>query len=294
MDKLNEYILGNDVRAGLIALFFSLLPLVGVPLNSIAGIILAFVTLTKGARSGAVVLAWVTLPALCLLWIHQTGTYDVLWARYMAIWLFAVLLARYASWRLLLECFVVISIVIILGFYLFVPNVHVFWHQYFAHILASIDVSVLPYSSDQILHMVEAFIPYFTGTFVSLQLIPCFIEVLIARWWQLRKIDAKQCASEFAQVRLGQTLLVFLLCMAIGAYFGVTLTKELLPVCLSVFAVAGLSFMHAWSQAKHNIFIVLPIYALMILLFAYVVLLLAIIGIVDTCCNLRQRFCAAA
>ena len=70
MATLTRHILNNNLVAALVAFGCVMLAFVGLPGEIAAAVIIAFVTMRKGWQSGAIVLAFVALPAVGFL-LHK-------------------------------------------------------------------------------------------------------------------------------------------------------------------------------------------------------------------------------
>ncbi len=125
--KLGEFLLAKDANAIVVAFFCALLPVFSIPTGFIAAIIVGLVTLQKGPKSGLWLLAWVALPAIALLVLHQVGQFDVLFLRCVVVWIFASLLYRYHAWRLLLELMAYSGTALIVVLHFYVPHLHHWW-----------------------------------------------------------------------------------------------------------------------------------------------------------------------
>lgn len=203
MTKIGNYLLEKPMRANLVALVFMLLPL-PIPGTAIAAVLLGLVTLQLGITHGAVMLAWVALPAIAavLKWQLIASHYELAFIACVVTWLLAtVFRASRGVWAKTAEAGAVIGLLYVLSLYL-IPTP---WLNYLKSALEQTTVNALSQlvSVDllTIKNIVHSKALFLLGTlYFSL----CFIAIsylVISRLWQLRLLKLNRQSVEFFSIQ---------------------------------------------------------------------------------------------
>lgn len=293
--KIGEFLLANDRNAAIIGLLFALLPLINLPGGFLASIIVGFVTLQKNYKSGLFVLAWVALPAVALLVLGRFDVFDILLLRCFLVFIFALVLKRYYSWRLVLELGALLGFVVVLGLHLFIPDMAGWWTGHInAYIKELSQATTWQLSPGETKQLIARMAPVATGISAGFVLLATFIELLVARWWQTAIFHPGVFRTEFTQIYFGKIPAIILTLILIGVFSQVPLIIDFFPVALVPFMIAGLSLLHFLVERNRRLFIpVLLVYLALFFLPVIVVGLLAIIGYIDSWVNFRERFLKA-
>lgn len=292
MKKLGIWLLSKDLRAAMLALLASLLTLINFPGGFFASILVAFVTLNKGFRSGLFVLVWVALPAVSMMVLKQWSLFDVLLLHCVVVWLLAGILRKTMSWPLVLEIAALLGVFAIVGIHFGVHDVKAWWIQNLTQYIKnlSLDTSwkITPKEMDDLIHFV---VPVASGIVAFFVLISLLAELFIARWWQSAMIQPGSLRFEILRLRIHPWVTVVILAFVGAAFFKSPIMIDLIPVVLLPLTVAGLSLMH-WFAARNKQFVFVLLFIYLIVLFLPIVMLalLAIVGFWDSCFNVRARF----
>lgn len=254
--KFGNYLLSSDTRASSIALILATLPFFGIPTGFLALVILGLVTLVKGPRSGLVVLAWVILPPLCQLYLHQWAFIDAITLmRCVLVLVLAAVFRARTSWRLVLEVEVLVGLLMVLGFHIFIGDLRAWWTTLLNTYFDKIELNQqLGLAQAQFQQFVEQVIPYATGFVVMGALIGVFVLVILARWWQKSlSFSDIAFAPEFAAIRIsladtgviGVAMLAWLLTKN-------ALLLDCMPVLLFPTMIVGLSILHYAANRKKS------------------------------------------
>lgn len=291
MRKIGEWLLAQDRNAALVAFLAALSPLLYLPGGLVAAIIVGLVTLHRGVRSGLIVLAWVALPAISLLFLHRVGVFDVLLVRCVLVWILASVLRSHRSWRLVLEVAVVIGVVGVIGVHLFVNDVSAWWLKILSD---KMDVSTIAanwkVAENEITRYMQRIAPIATGLAGFVILFGTIVELLIARWWQAAMFNPGGLRKEFVNIHMSRAASIVVVLAMLGGLLHAAIIIDLFPLLLLPFMLAGLSLMHLMLGMKKGLLIpVILVYTGLVFATFYMVLLLALLGFVDSWWDFRKR-----
>lgn len=290
MRKIGEFLLARDGNAALVAFLFTLLPLLGVPGGFIALIIVGFVTLCRGPRSGLFVLIWVALPAIALLYLRRFSILDILLLRCVLVWLLAYALRRLGSWRAVFEVATVIGVLSVIGVHLFVPDIEAWWTLHLTKFIADVgSMTSWQMAARQTELLVKMFAPMATGVTAFIVLFGSWLLLFLARWWQTTIYYPGRLQEEFIGIRNH----VYMACLVLVGFIGVVmkwpLAIDVFPVLLLPLMMGGLSFLHFVSTIKKGFVLLVVLSYAGLLLFPFlVVVLLALAGFFDIWFDFRK------
>src|SRR5262249_104294 len=128
--KIGTYLIHRRYQTIGIAFVAALLPFLGLATAWISILLIALVTLIKGAKEGFLVMIWVALPALALFIDGDSSLLiDMIVFRVVVVWLLALLLRYRASWALTLQSVALLSSLIIAILHLHHPNIAGWWEE---------------------------------------------------------------------------------------------------------------------------------------------------------------------
>ena len=291
MHKLGKFLLASNRNAAIVAFICTLLPLIKLPGGFLAAILVAFITLCRGARPGLFVLAWVALPAVSLLYLHRVGIFDVLLLRCVLVWMFAAVLRKYGSWRLVLEFAVILAFVAIVGVHLFLGDVHGWWIKHLSTYVGDVGkVASWKLSATDTQHIITRLAPIATGITTFVILFGTWLLLFLARWWQSALFQPGELGREFIQIRMSRGLAVLLVLSFIGIWLKLAFVIDFFPVLLLPFMISGLSFLHFLVSIKKGLLLLLVLmYVGLLFLPFFIVLLLSATGYFDVWFNFRKR-----
>ncbi|MBB72374.1 MAG: hypothetical protein CMF50_08245 [Legionellales bacterium] len=305
LSRFGNYVLASRARAIISVLVFGFLPLLGW----VSSVILALVTLRKGALEGLWVLVWVLIPTS--IFQFALGYTHLAWFSFLGgpvfIWAMALVLRRFASWTMVLELTALYGLLIVLGVHLLVPDIAGWWAHYYESALSGISQTAASSSSgdaqtaQNVAGMLEqpdivAFITKLaTGTVAIMTLLFSLVNLALGRFWQALLFNPRGLRPELTNVRLGYIASGVLLVLGALAYGQFPLAWDLLPIMIGVFVAASLSVLHALlGKTKLALAWLILVYVLLVVLSPYSVLAIILVGIVDSFVNLRERFKPAA
>lgn len=290
--KFSQFLITRNVNAGIIAFIFTLLSLLSLPGGFFAAVIVGFITLQKGRDPGLFTLAWVAVPAIALFLIKpRFGMFDLILVRALLVWVFALIIRKHGSWRLMLEAAVVLGLLAVVGLHLVIPDVAANWIKLIGHYIKDLSgAGFWKLSATETQVFIKNIAPMATGLLSFIVIGGVFIQLVIARWWQAYMFNPGGFRKEFIQIRMGRTIAIAVLIVIIGMLFKVEFIVDFFPLVLLPFVVAGLSLGHFFvTQKKWFIWGLVLIYAGLFLLPMLVVGLLALAGYFDSWYDIRQR-----
>lgn len=302
--KFGSYLLVKDSHASAAALIFAFLPFFGIPTGFMAAAILALVVLVKELRSSLMVLAWAALPTLCLLYLHQWASLDLLsLSRFILILCFALLLKLKKSWRLLLEVQALLGLVVVSAFHWLIPNLNQWWTQLLTGYVQQLESnSHLALTQDQWQSFIKQALPIMTGSIVTGALAGLTVLLVLASWWKAQIFKPGSFGKEFRSIRMSLLDAGVLLVAVVGCLLHWRGLMDALPVLIFPFMVAGLSLLHYGANRKKPkklmgklflnkvMFFVLAASYLGLLFVPWAAaLILALLGFIDSGYSIRQQ-----
>lgn len=295
MLRLGQFLLKKDMNAALVAFGCVMLTFLGLPGEILAAVIVAFVTLQKDYKSGALVLAFVALPGVAFLLHKEISPFDFIFLQCVFVWIFAILLKKYNSWRLVFDVMAFLGVVIVAIFHFFVTDSALFWmnmmKQLLTEVSSNLDADV---NIPQIMTSLRLLAPYFSGVLVFSTTALIFIELLLARLWVYRQSSRRgKLYQEFLTLRVGYIGAAFLTLVIIAVLLHWPIAQDVLFAVLLPFVVNGLSYLHYVAKRyKQMLFLIVLIYIglFVSIVSIKIVILLSLIGYIDSWCDLRKRF----
>ncbi len=295
MSTLGKFLLKNDINAALFAFGCLMLVFVGIPGQFIAAIVIAMVTMVKGYKSGATVLAFVALPAAVYLLKAQISLFDAVFLQCIFVWLLAGLLRKYHSWQFILEIIAVLGVACVAAFHLLVADPVQFWMNVMTTLLDQFNASLNgQIDLKELHHQLLPIAPYMTGMVTFTMSLILFVQLLVARHWTVRlseKVDQTQQA--FPAIHIGWIAAVLMSLALVAVLMQLSFARDCIAVLLLPFMIAGLSYLHHLAQQYRQIVFLLAIiyFGLFVPSLTFkLIMVLAVVGYVDSLCNFRKRF----
>ena len=292
MFSFGHWLLAHYYRPAAIALGFIILPVLFSPLlqlsSVVVSVIVAFVTLSKGAKQGVALLAWLILPMVAMLYLHRISFEYLLFVRCVAVWALASLLRGFSSWRLLLEASLAIGVIIVLVVHWVYPDIAQFWSAKFQIMINEVNPSV---NTNELKLFFDMIAPYWTGLYLYTLLILAFLELMLARCWQSMLFRPGAFSTELINIRSSYFfMLALLLLFVLGEVFKIRVALDSLPIFFFPFVVIGLSVFHGYlvKRFKDNIPMYYVCYLVCVIFMSVAILLLTMIGLVNSiihCCE---------
>lgn len=250
--------------------------------------VVGLVSMRKGTREGALVLAWSLLPAV-FVWLWQGYTMPL--ASLFAVFFAALALRSTQSWVSVL----LVQLAAGIGFALFL----LWFEQEMLQALQQVIEQFIERLNGQLQQdgyaaSAQIRVDYIDTTAVAGVLSVVFsllstVSVIIARWWQAGLYNPGGFAQEFVHLRLPITV-------AIGLSLGMWLClmqDSGLRIWFILFALplffAGLALIHGWARLKNWPAYWAPVFYVLLFLLDPLKLLLVVLALADSGLNFRGR-----
>ncbi|WP_040933392.1 hypothetical protein [Coxiella burnetii] len=294
MKNFGKYLLADNLRAAIAALACALLAFI-LPTGFIAVVIAGLVTLQKGYKSGLMVLAFVLLPVIAFLVTHHMDffyRFGLLLIQCGLIFIFALILRHTGSWQWVVKPAAMLGILAVGTVHIIFPDIKQTWAQLITHYLKTNDwTSTFRLGAGRSAEFVHHLAPIATGGFAFFVLFGMIVLLILARWWQASLSSPGRLQMEFTAIRINPVVAGLLLIASLGLIWQPAWLIDMYPVLLLPFMLAGLSILHRLvMNRKDMILLVLAVYVALLLLTFFTVIILAIIGLIDSFYNFRKRY----
>jgi hypothetical protein len=285
MKTFGEFITRNVWLASLLALMCAILPLLGW----LAMVVVALISLRKGAAQGLLVLLWACLPSIVMLamgWHGSTLQVCYFVINGLVVWFMALLL-RASSWATTLQITAGIGVLAVLALHGVYPEWVTQMQAYLQQLFANANM-VTP-SQQQVIALWSKNVVHL---FVVSTIAFSALWLVLARWWQSVLFNPGELKTELHNIRLNKYFaLIAIILMALLIFVHSQWLMDLVPVILLPFSIAGLSIIHSmFSAYKIHIAWLVGFYILLVILMGFVSSFLAVAAIVDSWTNVRSRW----
>ncbi len=296
MQSLAVFIMRGRMQAVLASVLFGGLSLIVPPLMYLSGGAVALVTLRLGAAQGLSVTA---LSALVMALLAQLGLGSPLPGLMLAlmiwvpVWVLSLILRQTISLGVTVGVASVLAAMLVLAGHMILPEPAVWWQGKLDEVLGPIFDRVGLHEQPGLREAVQQVAKFMTGFVALAVVINMLCSVLLGRWWQSALYNPGGFRREFHELRLPQTLAIAALLAIVANYAASGILAELAGNLAVVFAgmflMQGLAICHAVAARKglHLAWLV-GLYVLMLLL-PQLMLLLTLLGLIDTWANFRGR-----
>lgn len=295
MSAISEFLLKKDINAALVAFGCVMLTFVGIPGEILAAVIIALCTMMRGYKSGAVVLAFVALPGFAFLLHREISPFDFVFIQCVFVWLLAGLVQKLQSWRLVFEIMALVGVALVALFHAIVPDTTQFWLSAITKVMTTVNTNLSAnLDVNQLVDAMRPMAPYMTGLLLFSVSSLIFVELLLARRWQLRLQGRPEAfRQEFVSIHMGYVGAACLSLLLVGSYLQLPVARDSIFVFILPFMMSGLSYLHFMlKRYRQLIYLMIALYIGLFISVTSIkiVLLLALIGYVDSFCDFRKRF----
>ncbi|MCF6338823.1 MAG: YybS family protein [Gammaproteobacteria bacterium] len=295
------FILRGPSQAILFVVGTAVLAMMLPPLSVLSGAAIALVTLRNGPRFGAMVMLGSTAFVALMAWLSLGNVLPgvvflaVLW---LPLWVLGWVLREMRSLALATTVAGMLGIIGVLAVYAIVGDVSAWWQQM---LLAMFEPAMEvggPLADramvEPILANLSRIMTGIAAAGVSLNVLLC---LFLARAWQAQLYNPGGFRSEFHALRLGQKLaLMSLGFIALSLLpLGVVshMAGEIVIVILSLYVIQGLALLHSIvAQRGLHVAWLVVLYLVMLFIMPHLLVLVAVMGLVDTWADFRRRLAA--
>jgi hypothetical protein len=292
---------GATIAAAALA---ALVPLF-TPLCYLSGAVVSVATLRYGWREGLSVIggAVALLGGLAYLVVKSLAP-ALLMAVFvwLPVWALSAVLRISASQGAMLALGGALAVAIVVGYHVFTSGSAEWWRSVLEEVVArAIDeLNLAPTQGvlEQLDRVLDLLAPIMTGLLISAVLLMAILTSMLGRYWHAVLDNPGGFGKEFRALRLDRRVgWVVLAAVLIGAFAGRSLApvaQEVVCVAVVLFLFQGLAVAHGVvAQTKASIGWLIVLYVLLGIVTPQMIVLLALIGFLDTWVNLRGRFGAA-
>lgn len=268
-NKFTKFILESNRKAIFVALICAVLPL----LSWISVVIVALVTLCKGATEGFIVLLWTSLPYVVLAYMESWWIllHFVVFGL-LFVWLLAILLRYTNKFSLVVESAVVLGVLGVLVVHFSIDNVHAFWLQ---HLLQNaqkiLSETKIKFNLVSIKPAINKLATYFSGFQAAIIVLMVILQLIIARALQANYYSPGSWGKEWTGLRLSYVMVVLLLANIVLAWMGLAIFKDILPVIVFPFIFVGISLVYKLLTAIKVPFVVIVLFYILIVISIFTV-----------------------
>ncbi|MBD3610724.1 MAG: DUF2232 domain-containing protein [Gammaproteobacteria bacterium] len=304
MRAIANYTLRGRMQATLVIALAALLSFTGIlaPLSLISGAALALVVLRHGTMQGLTVVA-ISALIIGLMSVVLFNDLRVLWVVVLSYWVPVLILAELLRRTVSLSVTVSVAAALALGYvalvYLVTGDPAPGWVAQLTPIM-QIVMGEPTLQTQDVQALIQTLSKVMTGTQAASELAYTIFALFIARWWQAILFNEGGFRKEFHAFRLAHWLnwpaLLILLAMTLSMYnegglLG-QMAVELGIVILALYVLQGVAVVHGVvGLTQSRSMWLVAMYVLMIL--PQVVMLVGMVGIVDSWLNFRARFAQA-
>jgi hypothetical protein len=285
LHRCTSYVMRGRQQAIIVGLLFTVVPLLGW----VSNVIISLVTLRKGAKEGAIVLLWLILPIVVVAGLSNPwiALYNIVGGSLFS-YLLALVLRQTQSWKKVLEVGMWVGLLAVLLAHLLMPNVDVFWSKQLGHYAVLLKEQ---WNFTVNTQQLQFFVKFATGFQAAFLWLGVLINLVLARGLQSMLYNPGQLRPELEAVRLSRWDALAFLLIAVASLQKFALAQDVLPVMFLAFILAGLSVVHAVMRLKKPFFKgwVIVMYGLLMVFFPYMIAVLAVIALADTCLDFRHR-----
>lgn len=306
LQRLGNWLLEKDLRVTAIAFCLMVLPVLFLPLRELSSLIMsilvALLTLSKGAKKGALLLLWLVLPVVAIIFIRQLNLTLfsparielMLFFQVLIVWFLACLLRQYRSWKMLLEVCVVLGLIVIAVAHMVFGGEQIFkiWQALWGmKIQFMVQQMNLPLPKNEISLMRDTLASIASGVFVYQFLFYIVAALMIGRYWQSMLFRPGGFVKEFRQTSFNYIMLVVLLAVIVlGPLLKVGFALDVLFLFFLPFTFSGLSAVYFLLtqklKASQLTLLLLSLVGLVFMAFSMVII--TCVGIIDVFAHFRQ------
>ncbi len=282
-----------------------------IPVINVFGILYAaLVTLRKGWVAGVIFTAAATIPYAIGFGLNNYHEVTVtmplaMWAAAgvailsnVLTWLFAGMLRRQPKWGGILQLAALAGVLVVSVVHLAYPDVANWWgmqlQAFYNHAQSTgLLKNQTPAAIETRMEIIRTTQQYASGVMIAGILFNAILQLIIARWWQLKVFhQAGGLRKELHNIRLYPLAGALFILSLILSYLGNAVVLDIMPILYLLFGVAGLSLIHclfAQMQSNTKWFWLMIFYLLLIFSLFGSVVLVALVGLADVWLDLRKR-----
>lgn len=290
--RLADFLLHGQFNAAVVGFILSTAAAFHWPTQYLAFFLVVLVTMCNGVKPGFKVLAWILLPALGLAALHRAPVWvDQGAVECTVLWLSSAIIASGLGWSWVITTLTLIGLACIAITHYAVANLALWWQTQISQTM-SVFAQNLDISSQSVQNQIVILSHMATGMFIAISMSLLVLCLILGRAAQSQLDCRIQPRQELYHLRANKALLALSLCSIAALFFPAITARYDVAVLLAVsMSYFGLSFIHFQLQHVRAKSVIIPlIYIFILILSPIIVRLLALIGLIDSACNLRNYF----
>jgi len=267
------------------------------PLSYLVSGVIALCTLRMGPKEGAKIVIATTviftlLAGLLVGQFYISGLFLLL--NWLPIFGISLVLGYTRSLALSLLAAGGLGITLVLVTYMVLPEPALWWQEMIELFMATlVEQPGWQLDESETQSLILNLSGMMTGLMAAGFSLNVMLGLLIGRAWQAKLYNPGGFASEFTELDLGKPAAIVTTIFMVAAISPIgeslAILQDCLPVMLAVFALQGLSVIHAIvrRQQKHKFWLV-AVYVLLIVILPQMMVFLAMIGVLEQWFNFRR------
>ena len=308
MRVLAAYIMRGQLQAITTVTVCAVLALVMMPLSwpigylSAAGV--GLVTLVQGSREGGkTLLGAVVLQAIIGMLIIGSPALALAFALslWLPAWILTSVMLSSRSLVMPIQVLLVFGLVAVMMMYLVMGDPAMWWYNHIVNdVIPTLEKANIGFTRgpEFELRLANA-TKLMSGVLIMISAWGVLAGLLIARWWQAILYRPGAFGEEFQSLSLGKIMAMLAVLLVVLAMMGKGLVAELasnmLLVMIGLLLLQGLAIAHALvARFKANHVWLVMMYMMLIFLMPYMLVMVAVAGLIDNWIDFRTRFKAQA
>ncbi len=299
MRGLASFVIRGRLAAALVVAAAALLSLLIPPLLILSAAPVALITLRQGQREGGVLILLATAGCAILGWPLLANSVAVaavlLLLFWVPLWLLASVLRITVSLAITLAAAAVLGVLGVLAFYLVLGDPDAWWLPILNSFKPVFQAAGLITDEAALDEGLSRVAPFMSGLAVANLLANLLFGLLLGRWWQALLFNPGGFRKEFHTLSLDKgmaliTIVVFALALTMGWHP----MANLALILGMIYTIQGIALVHGVvGKAKLSRGWLVGFYVLMLFVLPQMVLLLCMLGIIDTWVDIRSRIRAS-
>ena len=297
MKSLASFILRGVGQAILVTTGTGVLAMVLPPLSLVSGAAVALTTLRGGPGAGAIVVVGSTAFVALMSWYSIGNVLPglmLLGVMWLPLWILGWVLRESRSLAFTTLAAGLIGILGVFATYLILGDTAGWWQKILMTLAEPALQSGSPLSTDEVEQAMATMSKVMTGIAAAGVVLNSIMCLYLARGWQAQLFNPGGFRDEFYELRLGKSTALFSLAAIVLSMLslgGLSLVAtEVIIVALSLFAVQGFAIIHAVvAMKKLHIAWLVGLYVVSLFVLPQIMALIALMGLVDTWVDFRQR-----
>jgi hypothetical protein len=299
MQVLAQYIMRGPMQAILVTSVFAMVSMLQPPLTwllaYISGAAIALVTLQVGMRQGLMVTAGAALGSgLMALLVLGTPVVAVIFVLilWMPVWLVAAVLTYTRSLALALKFAGGVGVVVVALVFMMVGDPVLMWQEVLSQIKPVLAQAYKLDNDAQLQQLLDLTARVMTGAAAGYLVIGLVVSLFIGRAWQAMLFRPGAFGDEFNQLRFDKvTGLVMVAVVTMATLGNMNFALNITIVFGAAYMFYGLGVVHGIVKSRGGSARWLAaLYVLMVIAPPQVMMILALLGLVDTWVDFRSRF----